>query len=78
MEHVNLCVCVATCAYTRNLRAEFVSLLGTCRRLYAQAATLSALVAGAGVELYDRSTREPAPVDTASYEHQQKLKQQSA
>eukprot|EP00241_Pyramimonas_parkeae_P008691 CAMPEP_0114235750 /NCGR_PEP_ID=MMETSP0058-20121206/6425_1 /TAXON_ID=36894 /ORGANISM="Pyramimonas parkeae, CCMP726" /LENGTH=88 /DNA_ID=CAMNT_0001347549 /DNA_START=354 /DNA_END=620 /DNA_ORIENTATION=+ len=38
-------------------------------RLYAQALTISALVASAGVEYYDRQFRLPEPVDTASYEY---------
>eukprot|EP00959_Pyramimonas_sp_CCMP1952_P250872 5243628-Pyramimonas_sp.AAC.1 len=45
-------------------------------RLYAQAMTLSALVASAGVEFYDR-TYFPKPaeeVDVYSYDYQQKLK----
>mmetsp|Transcript_14318 Transcript_14318/g.19754 ORF Transcript_14318/g.19754 Transcript_14318/m.19754 type:complete len:101 (-) Transcript_14318:155-457(-) len=36
-------------------------------RLYAQAATLTALVGSAGIEMYDRSTQPPPEVELSSY-----------
>ena len=48
--------------------------------MYAQALTLSALIAWAGVEYLDRheTAAKASLVDTASYAHQQKLKRQSS
>ena len=53
---------------------------GPRRRMYAQALTLSALLAWAGVEYLDRdvTAAKAAVVDTASYAHQQKLKREAS